>query len=96
MRLLLCNPRNIISAETPYESRYFSVLLDGHGNIIHTETSKIVAIDSNTAEQYAYYAVKKTRQKGFVGNYRYNKNYEGTSVRIIFVDFGRKLDGFYT
>ena len=36
-----------MSLEIPYESRYFSVLLDENGNVILTDTSKIVSVDTD-------------------------------------------------
>ena len=37
-------PRNM-TPELPYESRYFSVLLDSDGNILRTYTSRFSAVD---------------------------------------------------
>ena len=34
-----------LSDETPYESRYFSVLLDESGQVLSTDTNKIAAVD---------------------------------------------------
>ena len=42
-----------MSAEIPYESRYFSVLYDANGTIILTDTSKIASVDTETAVNYA-------------------------------------------
>lgn len=38
-----------MSPEIPYESGFFSVLLDENGNIILTDTSKIASIDTEKA-----------------------------------------------
>ena len=45
--------RHGISPEIPYESRYFSVLLDEKGEVILTDTSKIVSIDTENEIEYA-------------------------------------------
>lgn len=41
------------SPEMPYETRYFSVILDENGTIKSTDTGKIAAVDENTASDYA-------------------------------------------
>ena len=40
-----------MSPEIPYESRYFSVLLDINGEIILTDTSKTVSVDTKKRER---------------------------------------------
>ena len=84
-----------MSPETPYESRYFSVLLATDGTVIRTETSRIISVDSETAKIYAEAALNSEKEFGFVDAFRYLKSYENESVRIIFLDCGRKLDAFY-
>ncbi len=84
-----------MSPELPYESRYFSALLDHSGDIIYTETSKIASIDSTSAVEYAHAATNKNTEKGFIGNFRFISYIEGQNSRIIFLDCGRKLNTFY-
>lgn len=48
----LLDPR-FESAELPYESRYFSVLMDIDGRIIFTDISRIASVDEDTADEYA-------------------------------------------
>lgn len=85
-----------MSPELPYESRYFSVLFDGSGSVILTDTGKIAAVDSASAVEYAYKAMQSRRPQGFIGNFRYQRSDENGHTRIIFLDCGRKLDSFYT
>ena len=54
-----------MSAEIPYESRYFSVLFDANGTIILTDTSKIASIDTETAADYASEVWSKGPKKDF-------------------------------
>lgn len=84
-----------MSPELPYESRYFSVLFNGSGDIIQTETSRITAIDNSTAINYAQNIQNSTTTSGFKGNFRYIKTSEFNGIRITFLDCGRKLDSFY-
>lgn len=84
-----------LSPETPYESRYFSVTLDADGEIIGTETSRIVTVDRTMAAEYAEEVLESGRQSGFADNFRYCRLAESDGSRIIFLDCGRKLDSFH-
>ena len=83
-----------ISLETPYESRYFSVLLSNDGDIISTETSKIVSVNSEQAVLYAKSVISSSESVGFSEDFRYLKSFEGHNIRITFLDCGSKLDSF--
>lgn len=43
----------ILSPVTPYESRFFSVLLSGDGVVLQTNTDQIAAVDAEGAAVYA-------------------------------------------
>ncbi len=83
------------SPETPYESRYFSIMMDKSGNIIDTNTSMITSVDNDTAVAYAEKAISKGNTNGFIGDYRYIISNEWNGLRISFLDCGRRLDTFY-
>lgn len=83
-----------MSPETPYETRYFSVLMDMEGNTISADTGKIAAIDSAEAIEYAQNVRQRAKEKGFAGNYRYICQMEGDWVRVIFLDCERGLTIF--
>lgn len=83
-----------MSLEIPYESRYFSVLLDENGNVILTDTSKIVSVDTEKAIKYASEIWERKTEKGFLDEYRYWKCSYNGEVRIIFLDCRRQLDNF--
>lgn len=83
-----------MSPEIPFESRFFSVVIDENKEIIHAEMSRIYAIDRKTAIQYAEEVLKKNSDQGFVENYRYCSTSEKIGTRITFLDCGRKLDLF--
>ncbi|MGN0981978.1 MAG: sensor histidine kinase [Candidatus Limivicinus sp.] len=80
--------------ETPYESRFFSVLLDKEGQVLGTDTGKIAAVDEGTAEEYARQVWESGKARGFLGVYRFTKGQEAEGCRIIFLDCGRSLSGF--
>lgn len=84
-----------MSPELPYESRYFSVVLDENGDIVLTNTSKIASIDTAKAIEYASAVWEKEMQKGFQDHYRYWRCSSDGEVRIIFLDCRRQLDNFH-
>ena len=81
-----------MSPEVPFQARFFSVLVSHSGEVIHTETSRIFAIDSETASRYAQEIAQKGSARGFMGNYRYMSVPEKAGTRITFLDCGRELD----
>lgn len=85
---------SFMSPETPYESRYFSVLLNGSGEVVQTETASIVAVDRATAVNFAEQVLNAAASRGFVESFRYVRYEEGANIRITFLDCGRKLNSF--
>lgn len=86
-------PHNM-TIETPYESRYFSILFSSTGELIHADTSRIKAIDSSAAIQYANQAIQTNHISNFIDNYRFLVSAEEKSVRISFLDCSRELSSF--
>lgn len=83
-----------MSPELPYESRFFSVLLDEEGRVIFVDTGKIAAVDTETAIVYAQKIWSEGKEKGFIGDYRYTRLAAGRGSRMIFLDCGRNLATF--
>ncbi|MGN0978233.1 MAG: sensor histidine kinase [Faecousia sp.] len=79
-----------MSQEVPYETRYFTVLLSTDGSLIQVDTSRIVTVDQTEAVSMARSVLGK--EKGFVGDFRYIVQEGEGTVRLIFLDCGRKLD----
>lgn len=84
-----------LSSEFPYESRYFSVLMDEEGKVISSDTGKITIVDSDAAIEYAQTIWDKGSKKGFIENYRYYVCESESDIRIIFLDCGRSLSTFH-
>lgn len=82
------------SPELPYESRYFSVLADTNGNIIGVDTSRIALVDTEKAIEYTQKILSGSKKSGFLGDYRFTAKVEDGTVRVTFLDVGRKLDSF--
>lgn len=85
-----------ISPEAPYETRYFSVLLDTGGEVIRADTGKIKAVDTQQAIDYAVQILFDNRSRGFIDSYRFICHSEGSQTHITFLDCGRKMNSFYT
>ncbi len=85
-----------MSPETPYESRYFTVVTDEYGNVLNTNMTQIASIDSTTAIEYAQKVLTKRNETGFIDNFRYTVNQDFNGYRISFLDCGRRLDAFKT
>ena len=85
-----------LSPETPYESRFFSVVLNENHQVIQTDTGQIAAVDDESAELYAQSAVESGHTAGFLDDYRYLVLAEEGNTRVIFLDCGRSLSSFRT
>ena len=80
-----------ITMETPYESRFFSVLVGKGGDVLMADTARISAIDGKTAVDYAAKAMEVGKRNGFIDHYRFVRVEEGFATRIVFLDCGRRL-----
>lgn len=60
-----------MSPEIPYETRYFSVVLETDGTVHSVNTGKIAAIDNEEASEYAAKIWDLGRTSGFLSQYRY-------------------------
>ena len=89
------NKQHSLSPEAPYESRYFSVLIDNEGYIVKTNTSKIKSVDAEKAMEYGRTALNKLKSNGFIDIYRYSKTEDGNHTRITFLDCRKQYDTFY-
>lgn len=83
------------SPETPYETRYFTVMINGNGRIAEIHTEHIISVDEHSAEKYADTVLEGGKDIGFADNYRYCITEDIKGKRITFLDCGRKLDAFY-
>lgn len=83
-----------MSAEMPYETRFFSVLLTSDGTPVLAETSRIFSVDKNLATKFANIAFASDDIAGFVEDYRFVRQGAGEYVRITFLDCGRRLEIF--
>lgn len=85
-----------MSPELPFESRYFTVVLDSDNKKVSADTGKIAAVNEKTAVKYAKTVAKKSKTSGFYSGYRYMVEETNGEKMIIFLDTGRNLGTFYS
>ena len=85
-----------MSPEAPYESRYFSVMMDSNGNVSTIDTGKIAGTDTDEAAEYAVKALASGKTEGFMGQYRFTLKEADSGSLIIFLYCGRGLSNFYS
>ena len=83
-----------MSPEVPYESRFFTVTVSPTGEIMGSDLSRIISVDSESLDTYISDAAAGSSDRGFIGHFRYLKSSDGENTRILFLDCGRKLDAF--
>lgn len=84
-----------MSPEAPFETRYFSVLLDADGKVTSSNLNNIAAVSEEQAAALAKKVMKASGSKGFTGIYRYAKVAQSEGTLIAFTDCNRALDTFY-
>ena len=84
------------SDETPYETRFFSVLLDRDGQVLGADVGKIAAVDEAMAASYAQAVLSGGQSRGLMDSYRFLCSTEAAGTRVIFLDCGRSLSGLRT
>jgi len=85
-----------ITLETPYESRYFSILVSIDGEILNADMRQIKAVTIEDAAYYADLALQSRFDQDFIENYRFHRAKEGNIIRLTFLDCGRKLDSYHS
>lgn len=84
-----------MSPEVPYETRYFSVIVNTETRqILFAETSQIISVDTESAIAYTETVLNQNNTSGFIENFRYQVQSDNSFARITFLDCGRKLDAF--
>lgn len=88
-----------MSAETPFETRFFTVVLKSDGTVMTVDTGQIAAVSTADAGEYAVTLWTKDKKEGYVGFYKYRAiSTSGTSdeenIMYIFLDCQRELTSF--
>lgn len=77
----------MMSVETPFETRFFSVTFASDGSVIGSDTSSIVAVTEAQARSLAAEVIAKGSTSGWSGNYRYISD----GSLVIFLDCTKDL-----
>ncbi len=80
--------------EQSYESRYFTVRLDGDGQVFSTNLTHIATVDVQQASEYAQQVWESGQESGFLDVYRYCVTTQHGNTLIVFLHAGRKLADF--
>lgn len=88
--------RHGINKETPFETRYFSVLLYKNGNVSTIDTGKIASVSTSEAGDYATSLYGKGKTKGFIDQYKYlsvsTTNTNGDNMILyVFINCSKEL-----
>lgn len=83
-----------MSPEAPYESRYFSVLMDADGNVSTIDIGKIAGTGTDEAAEYAKKVLDSGKTSGFMGQYRFAVKDKDGETLLIFLYCGRGLANF--
>lgn len=88
--------RHGIDKETPFETRYFSVLLYQNGNVSTIDTGKIASVSTSEAGDYATSLYDKGKTKGFIDQYKYlsvsTTNTNGDNMILyVFINCSKEL-----
>ena len=88
----------LITAETPFETRYFSATIDSDGALTQLDAGHIAAVDDATMELMARNIAKSDKQRGFYGNYRFaayaTSSGEDSAIVVIVLDCTGDLEAF--
>lgn len=90
----LLMPGGRLSEESPFDTRYFTVIFNADGKPVAINTGSIAAVDRQTALALAVEAVSQGSSAGFREHFRYRVcNYVNGKL-VIFVDSSRELASF--
>lgn len=81
----------------PFESRYFSIVLDANQQLQEIDASQLLTMDDSTASTLRQDAIKllnKDNKHVFIDGYRCTRVTEGTNTRYIFLDCTRSIESF--
>ena len=85
-----------MSPEVPFETRYFTVVLNNENMAVSADIGRIAAISRQTAEEYAVILQEKGKKEGFEGQYKYRAVTVDGGIMYVFLDCGRELSTFYS
>lgn len=85
-----------MSPEAPFETRYFTVIINAENEVMSADIGRIAAIPKQTAEEYAEALYENGKREGFKGQYKYRAVDVDEGTMYVFLDCGRELSTFYS
>ena len=83
--------RDLITAETPYETRFFTVAVGSDGSTERIDTGRIAAVSTDDALAMAKNVIASGKESGYTGNFKYLVKKTDTGSLCIFIDRTRAL-----
>lgn len=77
---------NMMTEETPFETRFFTVMVDSYNNIIQIDTGHIAAVTSEDAQEIALELLDSGSTSGNYGSYKYRITEKSYGKLMVFVD----------
>lgn len=76
----------ILSPETPFSTRFFTVKIDHDRNFISIDINRISSVSREKAANYANIVLDGNRTTGFYQGYKYKMIWQDTHYMIVFID----------
>ena len=77
---------DIITGETRFSTRFFTVWLDGEGQVERINMDAVSTIEETEVERYAAKALDRGAERGWIGDYRYKVVSDGERSVVVFVN----------
>lgn len=78
--------REVITEETQFSTRFFTVWLDSDGRIARVNVDSVFSISEDQTEEYTEAALAEGRQRGWVSDYWYKVFDAETGIALVFVN----------
>ena len=87
------NKPDIITEETKFSTRFFTVWLDDYNEIIKINTDSVFSVDEQQSVEYAQKALNKNKERGWVADYRYKifSHFEGKTIVFVNGEMNRTV-----
>lgn len=77
---------DVITEETQFSTRFFSVWLDDSGQIVNINVDSVSTITEQDVEGYAAKVLQKAGERGWIGDYRYKVVDTQNGMTVVFVN----------
>ncbi len=75
-----------MNKETPFTTRFFTVRFDHNGDLISADIASIASVTRDEAIEHAEYAIGKSKERGWLANFRYKVYNTDSGQAVIFVN----------